>query len=493
LTLVSGPPKASKVAVAPARRCAYAVLRRVFEQGAFAERALRAEARSLPGRDLRLATRLAYGAVQRRRTLDHFAEALSGRSITRLEAPVLAALRLGLYELVYLAGAPDRAVVADNVELAKTGSRAGHGLVNAVLRRAAREGADSLLSGLAEDTPEQAALKHSHPTWVARMWWEQLGADAARALMECDNQPSELALRANTLVMDASALADRLMSEASGSAREAPAASGRRGAGTRQALNVHLDAEIPEAVVVEGPFDVHGSPLWRDGAFIAQSRASMLAARCVAPRPGDRVLDLCAAPGGKTTHLAALMGARGELVAVERDRRRAGELASTLRRMGAGNVRIELADAAVPLAGEGMFDRVLVDPPCSGLGTLQARPDKRWRVTEEDVEEMARVQAAILTAGARALRPGGVLVYSTCTISAIENERVVAAFLASHDGFTLDDLAAELPAYAQPPRARAEWAGAPVDVRSSSTGSTVLTLPHRDRTAGFFIARLRKA
>ena len=125
--LMPDPSKASEVAVAPARRCAYAVLRRVFERGAFAERALRAEARSLSGRDLRLATRLAYGAVQRRRTLDHFAEALSERSTARLDAPVLAALRLGLYELLYLAGAPDRAVVADAVELAKTGSRAGHG------------------------------------------------------------------------------------------------------------------------------------------------------------------------------------------------------------------------------------------------------------------------------------------------------------------------------------------------------------------------------
>src|SRR5256885_1603438 len=163
--------KASKVAVAPARRCAYAVLRRVFERGAYAERALRAEARSLSGRDLRLATRLAYGAVQRRRTLDYFAEALSERPTARLEAPVLAALRLGLYELVYLAGAPDRAVVADAVELAKTGSRAGHGLVNALLRRAAREGADPLLSRLPGGTPEQGALQPSHPPWVGQMGW----------------------------------------------------------------------------------------------------------------------------------------------------------------------------------------------------------------------------------------------------------------------------------------------------------------------------------
>jgi len=308
--------------------------------------------------------------------------------------------------------------------------------------------------------------------------------------MECDNEPSELALRANTLVMEAPALAERLMSDRGWPAGEAEGAPGTR---TQRRVGVHLDAQIPEAVVVEGPFDVHGSPLWRAGAYTAQSRASMLAARCLGPRPGERVLDLCAAPGGKTTHLAALMGARGEVVAVERDRRRAGELASTLRRMRAGNVRIELADAATPLPGGEAFDRVLVDPPCSGLGTLQARPDKRWRVTAEDVDQMASVQAAILAAGAHVLRPGGVLVYSTCTISAIENERVVAAFLDLNDGFTLDDLAAELPAYAQRPRANEKGSGAGVAARSSGPGSAVLTLPHRDRTAGFFIARLRKA
>jgi 16S rRNA (cytosine967-C5)-methyltransferase len=441
---------------AEARVCAFAVLRRVFERGAYTDRALQSEASALDARDRALAMRLAYGAVQRRGTLDYLIERLSERPVGRLDAPVLAALRLGLYELLYLQGAPDHAVVADAVELAKTSGRAGHGLVNAVLRRATREGS-ALLGALRDDTPAHAAVMHSHPEWIARLWWEELGAEDACALLAADNEAGEVALRANTLCTTAQELVGEL-----------PAAT-------------HSDPHLPEALVLDGPLDLHGSPLWSSGKFLAQSRAAMLVARALDPRPGERVLDLCAAPGGKSTHLAALMEGKGEVVAVERHPRRAAELQRTARRLHADCVRVELADAAVPRtaqAAEAPFDRVLVDPPCSGLGTLQARPDLRWRVSPESVREMAGTQAQILAAGAAVVCPGGVLVYSTCTLSPIENERQIAAFLDSHPLFAPDDLAAG------PQAQRFE--------RLRRAGSGVLTLPHRDRTAGFFIARLRR-
>jgi 16S rRNA (cytosine967-C5)-methyltransferase len=451
------------VAVAPARRCAFAVLRRVFERGAYADEALQAECRDHDPRDRALAMRLAYGAVQRKATLDHLIERLADRPVARLDAPVLAALRLGLYELLYLGGAPDYAVVADAVELAKAHGRAGHGLVNALLRRAAREGPEELLGGLSSQTPEQAAIEDSHPEWIARMWWEELGAAQARALMAFDNEPGELALRANTLRTDARRLAGELP------------------------VRIHADEEIPEALVLEEPFDMHASPLWQAGAFIAQSRAAMLVAHALAPLPGERVLDLCAAPGGKSTHLAALMEGRGEVLAVERNPRRARALARTAQRLGAANVRVEIADAASARPEGAVFDRVLVDPPCSGLGTLQARPDLRWRMTPESVREMAELQARILAAGAGALRPGGVLVYSTCTISPTENERLIAAFLESQPDFSIDDLAAERSRFAA-------GSSRAVGARSSEIRQRcLLTLPHRDRTAGFFIARLRRS
>ncbi|HXC23142.1 MAG TPA: 16S rRNA (cytosine(967)-C(5))-methyltransferase RsmB [Solirubrobacteraceae bacterium] len=441
----------ASVPIAPARGCAYAVVRRVFEQGAYADRALQSEASGLDARDRALAMRLAYGAIQRRGTLDHLIERLSSRPVAKLDAPVLGALRLGLYELLYLSGAPDRAVVADCVELAKAQRSSAHGLVNAVLRRAAREGADALLGGLREDTPEQAAIAHSHPQWIARLWWDELGAAEARALMAADNEPGELSLRVNTLRAESANVALAL------------------------GVPTHGDPGLPEALVLDGPLDLHGSELWKSGAVLAQSRAAMLVARALDPRPGERVLDLCAAPGGKSTHIAALMGDSGLVLAVERNRARAAGLGDTARRLHAECVRVELADAALPRAEGAVFDRVLVDPPCSGLGTLQARPDLRWRVTPEHVELLAKLQMAILDVGARALRPGGVLVYSTCTISPTENEQQVESFLDRNSHFALDDLSHEQQIHTHPRMPKA-----------------LLTMPHRDRTAGFFIARMRR-
>ncbi len=430
-------PSSPPATIAPARRCAYTVLRRVFEQGAYADRALTAESHELETRDRALAMRLAYGSVQRKGTLDHLIEQLAERPVAELDPPLLAALRLGLYELIYLRGAPDYAVVGDAVELAKTHARGGHGLVNAVLRRAAREGSETLLAALSDDTPQQAAVKHSHPEWIAGLWWESLGAEQARALMAADNEPLEIALRANTLVSDADALAAELP------------------------VRTHRDPNIPEALVLEEAFDVYDSPLWQAGALHAQSRAAMRVAHALDPQPGERVLDLCAAPGGKSTHLAALMQGRGEVLAVERNRRRAGSLVRTAGRLHAGNVTVEVADAELERREGPVFDRVLVDPPCSGLGTLQARADLRWRVTPDGISEMVPVQRQILAAGANALRPGGLLVYSTCTISSNENEGLIDAFLESKPEFRLDGVA--------------------------------VTLPHRDHTAGFYIARLRKS
>ena len=437
--------------VAPARACAYAVVRRVFEEGAWADRALHGEARrlALDARDFALATRLTFGTVQRVATLDHVIEALARRPVARLDAPVLAALRLGVFQLAFLDRVPAHAAVGEAVELVKADAPRGAGLVNAVLRRAVRE-ARALVAALPESTPAEAALRHSHPEWIARLWWDALGAGEARALMAADNEPAESALRANTLRIAPAELAARL-----------PVATH------------HADG-LPEALVLDEPFDTFSAPEWREGLLMPQSRAAIAAGRALAPAPGERVLDLCAAPGGKTTHLAALMEGRGEIVAVERHAGRAEALRRTAERMGAAIVEVRTTDAAEPFA-EGEFDRVLVDPPCSDLGTLASRPDARWRKAGRP-EALAPLQARILAAGAAAVRPGGRLVYSTCTISPSENEHVVEAFLDAHRDFTADDLGSELPVWKHP-----------------TMPHHLQTLPHRDRTDGFFIARLRRA
>jgi len=419
-------PASPATGVTPARRVAYAVIRRVFERGAYADRALHGEARGLDPRERGLAMQLAYGTVQRRLSLDHMIEQLA-RPVGELDAPTLAALRLGLYQLAFLVNAAPHAVVGESVELAK-GHKGGHALVNAVLRRALRERLPPLP---ADDTPQGAAIAHSYPPWLVELWWERFGADEARALLRAGNEPGELALRVNTLVASPAQVAEQL-----------PVPTQPAG------------DELPEGVVVTGAFDAHAHPLYRQGAYIAQSRAAMLVARELDPQPGERVLDLCAAPGGKTTHLAALMDDRGEIVAIERHGKRAQALQRTCDRMGASSIAVRTADAA-HFTADAPFDRVLVDPPCSGLGTLQGHPDLRWRMTPASIAQFATAQAAILDAAARALRPGGVLVYSTCTLSPAENEARVAA------------------------------TGMQVE-------SERLVLPHHDRTDGFYIARLSR-
>lgn len=445
--------------VSPARRVAAAVLRRVEEEGAWADRALAGEAAraGLDGREHAFATALAYGAVQRRRTLDHVIARLTRRPPGQLDPPLRDALRLGLLQLIFLDGVAVHAAVDQSVELAKAAGGPGYRLVNAVLRRASREGR-GIVEQLDDRTPAGAALRHSVPDWIAEMWFDALGAEQARALLARVNEPAESALRVNMLVAEPVAVAAAL--------------AGREVATTAAALD---RLALPEGLVVEGAFDLRGDPLFADGALLAQSRAAMAAARLLDPQPGERVLDLCAAPGGKTTHLAALTGGSGSVVAVERHPGRAEALRRTCARLRADwVVTVETGDAAAPRR-DGTFDRVLVDPPCSGLGTLQGRPDLRWRASAASVAELAELQGRILAAGAGALAPGGTLLYATCTISPRENQQVVERFLAADARFELDDLGALLPALRLPAAPR-----------------MLQTLPHRDGTDGFFLARLRR-
>ena len=398
------------MAVSPARIAALAVARRVFESGAYADKVLRAEAARLADpRDRALAKRLAYGIVQRRDTLD-WVIARNAKGV--LEPGVRAALWLGLYELLFSDAGGHHAAVSAAVELAKPSP--GHKVVNAVLRRVQREGVE-----LPDDaTPAGAAVRHSHPRWVVDLWWRQLGADDARLLLAADNEPGEAVVRVNTL---------------------APG---------------HEDAELPpgrredDALVLERPWDIAGSDLFRRGIVTPQSRAAQRVSRLLDPQPGERVLDLCAAPGGKTTHLAALMGGEGEVVAVERHPGRAEALRRTCERLHAHNVTVVEGDAA-RFSTDRLFDRVLIDPPCSGLGTLRSHPDLRWRMRPEAIDGLVAQQDAMVAAARRALKPGGTLVFATCTINAAE-ERVAG------------------------------------DEHHQ-------TLPHRDGTDGFYLAREQRA
>lgn len=469
-----------------ARACAHAVLRRVCEQDAYADLALRSCARGLSPRDRALARRISYGAVQRKGTLDHLIERLGERRLTALDLPVRAALRAGLYELLFSDGSPDHAIVKDTVQLTRRSGSRGHGLVNALLRRAVRERA-ALLAELSEDsTPERAALAHSHPLWLAQMWWSEFGAARARALMAANNEPAELSMRVNTLVGKPAEVAARL-------ADFAPVQGGSL-----------VGYELPEALVAGVRFDIAGTQAFRDGAIVPQSRAAMLVSHVLDPQPGERVLDICAAPGGKSTHIAALMNGRGEIIAVEQNPKRAHQMQAVLARTHARNITVRVADATLPQPAAEKFDAVLVDAPCSGLGTLQAHPDLRWRASPQRIGALAELQRMILAAAAEAVRDGGRLVYSTCTISRTENEQQIERFLDFRPDFALDpsDGSAARPADSEdagavcgsglgPVRETVPGRRGPAGSDSPGEGF-ITTMPDRDRTAGFFIARMRR-
>jgi 16S rRNA (cytosine967-C5)-methyltransferase len=450
--------------IAPARSLAFATIRETFEDGAHTERSFRAGAERLgiAGRERAQAQRLAFGSVQRRGTADAAIERLAGRSARLLDPPVLASLRLGLYELLFADGTPDHAAVDQAVELVK-GAGAAHasGLVNAVLRRAARERGE-LTAALLEDdsTPAAAAIAHSAPLWLAQMWWRELGPDAARSLLAACNEPAEVAMRASG---DREAI---LAALGAAGVDASPAAGG-------------WPLATPESIAIAGRTGDSVPAMVAGGELTPQSRGSAAVVETLDPRAGEHVLDLCAGPGIKTGQIAARMGDRGEVISVELDPERAGEVAEQARRLGLRSVTVIEADAAALEMAPG-FDRVLLDAPCSDLGALASRPDARWRKSPQAIERLAGIQEQALLGAARALRPGGTLVYATCTISRRENEDRVAALLAAAAAGEVpalepDDLGARAPALA-----------------SAAEPRCLQLRPDRDRTTGFFLARFRR-
>ncbi len=455
------------MSIAPARALAFETIRATFEQDAHTERFFReaADRLDLDGRERAQAQRLAFGAVQRRGTADAAIERLAERSPRLLDPPVIAALRLGLFELIFADATPDHAAVDQAVELVK-GAGAAHasGLVNAVLRRAARE-RDALSASLLGDdsTPERAAVAHSAPLWLVQLWWEELGAESARALLAACNEPAELALRVNTRRLDRAAALAALrkagleVEPAQGPWPLAPA--------EEIVLDGRTGGAVPERI--------------ESGELTPQSRGSAAVVEVLDPQPGEHVLDLCSGPGIKTGQIAARMDGRGEIISVEQDPARAAEVAAQAGRLGLRQVTVVEADATTPGMAPG-FDRVLVDPPCSDLGALASRPDARWRKSPRTIERLAELQGQMLKRGLGALRPGGILVYSTCTISRREGEEQIAALTAEAaddelPAFTVDDLGALAPSLTSPHDRRC------LQLR-----------PNRDRTTGFFICRLKR-
>jgi len=441
-----------------ARALAWEILQRV-EAGAYADALLgRSVARrQLDVRDQALATQLVYGTLAWQGYLDHIVAAFSRRPPAALDVALRTLLRLAVFQLTQLTRIPAFAAVDTAVHLSKRfRGGAGASLVNAVLRRAADGWQQVRFPAREDDLAGYLTTCLSHPRWLVARWLQRYGGDETEALLRANNQAAPTVLRVNCRRATPASVLTRL-----------------RDAG----YAVAAAAWSPVGIVVAGGGNPEQLPGFADGEFSVQGEASQLVGCMLNPRPGDRILDACAAPGGKTTHLAELVDDDGAIVALDANVRGLDRLRRMLRRLGLTCVRAETADARTWSAPGASFDAVLVDAPCSGLGTLREHPEVKWRRTAADSAELACLQRAILSHLAGFVRPGGRLVYATCTLMEEENEAQVRTFLEAHADFMVDDPRPHLPEAAH---------------RMVADDGALRTLPHRHGLDGFFAVRLKR-
>lgn len=432
-----------------------------IEQGAYANLVLQELERrlaALPDRDRAFVTELVNGTVRWRILLDHQLSALCSRPLAELDPVALELLRLGAYQLRFMR-VPAHAAVDTTVELAKLESHRGvANLVNGVLRRLSREvppPGEGVLHGV--DPVAHLAVANALPAWIVRLWWEERGEAEAEALCQAANRPLPITLRVNLTRTTREALL---------------AAFGE--AGVEAAPGI-----LPEGIRLPSGTPLSRLPGFAQGLWYVQGEAAMAAARVLDPRPGETILDVGAAPGGKSTHLAELMGSRGSVIAIDRQERRLALVDDNARRLGLGIVRTVPMDFAEGWNGP-PADRILLDAPCSGLGVLARKSDLRHHQAPSEVPKLIAQQAALLDAAVAALAPGGVLLYATCTIHRAENEDQMAPFLARHPEVVPSSLASHLPEI---------WRG---DL-AGPEGAWIQLLPDRHGVEGFFLARFRKA
>jgi 16S rRNA (cytosine967-C5)-methyltransferase len=442
--------------IAPARIAAYETVVAVAAGRADLPSALaRARTKLSDDRDRALAGEIATGTLRWQAAFDHVITVFAGRAPGKLDPEVLAILRISMFQLLHLDRVPAAAVVDDAVELArKAGKRSASGFVNALLRRVSRERA---ALPLPEKPPlDYIAIALSHPRWLAERWIARHGVDAATAWARFDNAPAPLTLRANLLRVTRDQLIGDLR---------------------REGVETEAARFAPNALIVTSGNPLL-TPIAHSGVFVVQDEASQLVGEFVAASPGERILDACASPGGKTTQMAASTGGRGTIVAADVRGRRLDLLARTVTESGAMNVRVVQSNARAAPPFRQVFDAVLVDAPCSGLGTIRRDPDIRWRRSESDLAALAAAQLEMVTHLALVIRPGGRLIYSTCSSEPEENEHVVRAFLATHADFRRDTPAA--------------FASRPELAALLDDEGALKTLPFRDRLEAFFAASLRR-
>jgi 16S rRNA (cytosine967-C5)-methyltransferase len=412
----------------------------------------------LTERDKSFVREVVYGVLRWRGRLDWVISAYSRIKPARMERAVITILRMGAYQLLFMDRVPPAAAVDESVKLAKKLRKKDSApFINGILRGIAEKRREVTYPDLETDPYHHIATLYSHPLWLVRRWVDQWGLEATCALCEADNQIPPLTVRVNTL-KGGRAEVIRQLHEGGVTATPIPFS--------------------PVGLIIENHPPLSSWELLREGWLQVQDEAAQLVSILLAPQPGGRVLDLCAAPGGKTTHLAQEMGDQGEITAVDVSRAKLTLLEENCRRLGISIVKTLAQDATASLPfPPGSFDCVLVDAPCTGLGTLRRNPDIKWRGREADITRLQEIQGAILKQAATMVKRGGLLVYSTCTLTSEENEGVVEAFLTEQEEFHLEDVSPFMPTGCE------GLVGAKGYLR---------TLPHRHGMDGFFAARIRK-
>ncbi len=441
------------------RQIAGEILHRVETQKSYADLLLDHHLRSddFNDADRSLLTELTYGTLRWRGKIDSQLLPFLNRSLAETDSFNRNLLRVTLYQLLFLDRIPAYAAVNEAVEIAKATQPGSAGFVNGVLRSFLRHLAKGGMPTDAHSSSGNLADEYSHPQWLVNRWREYFGDEQAKALMLASNQKAPLVVRTNS----------------GKTSREKLLACWHE-----QDIAAEASAVSPQAIRLPSGVSIEMLPGFNNGLFQVQSEASQLVSYLVGPASGDLILDACAAPGGKATHLAELIGDHGNIVAIDTSARGVERIEQNAQRLGLATIQAECANASkdLPTHLAGPYNFILVDAPCSGLGTLRSHPEIKWQRDDSDIARLASLQARIVQSVAQYLKVGGVLVYSTCTLTVDENERVVTNFLRENSRFELVDAARYLPEAA----------------RHMVHGKYFQALPQRDDTDGFFAARMRK-
>lgn len=442
------------------REAAFKILLKISEKKAYLNIELSniLASGNLTSADRAFITEVVTGTVRYRLIIDKIIEEYSTVKFSKISPGILNILRIGVYQILYMDRTPDSAACNESVNLARRyGHKASANFTNAVLRKISQKNGYIAYPDKNEYPEAFLSLKYSHPEWLIKKWITEFGTGFTENLLEANNAKPRFYIRANRIKTDREGLAKMLL---------------------KKGYNTHTDTITQDALIVTEPASITEISEYRDGYFHIQDESSMLAAIIVDPLPGDFVIDTCAAPGGKSTHMAQLMGNTGKILAWDVHRHKLQLIKEAAAREGISIIETGVRDARDKTVTEvAQADKVLVDAPCTGYGVIRRKPDIKWTSDPGEGGQLSKIQTEILGNAASLVKPGGSLVYSTCTIGKEENENVITAFLDKHPDFHTEDISAYLPEGMRKPE---------------NKDGIVRLYPNTDNTDGFFIAKMER-